>query len=47
VPMLMEKFEKNAARVYAGRQRARVLALCADSTRLAAMAVHEFMDELV
>ena len=44
--MLMEKFEKNVARVYAGRQRARVLAMCADRARLHAMAVHEFMDEL-
>ena len=46
-PLLMAKFEKNAARVYGGRQRARVLTMCADRARLDAVPVHEFMDELV
>jgi len=46
IPMLLQKFEKNVARVYADGQRQRVHALCMDRERLAAMPVHRFMDEL-
>ncbi|HEY9445630.1 MAG TPA: bifunctional 2-methylcitrate dehydratase/aconitate hydratase [Burkholderiales bacterium] len=47
IPMLLQKFEKNVVRAYAGKQRRRVLAMCLDRERLAAMPIHRFMDELV
>ncbi|MGE5523076.1 MAG: bifunctional 2-methylcitrate dehydratase/aconitate hydratase [Rhodospirillaceae bacterium] len=47
LPLLMEKFEKNLARVYGGSQHARVLSMCKDRARLNAMPVHAVLDELV
>jgi 2-methylcitrate dehydratase len=44
VPVLMEKFEKNVARVFAPKQRDRILDVCLDQRRLEAMPVNEFMD---
>ncbi|HET6491705.1 MAG TPA: bifunctional 2-methylcitrate dehydratase/aconitate hydratase [Burkholderiales bacterium] len=44
VPALMEKFEKNVARVFAPKQRDRILDVCLDQRRLEAMPVNEFMD---
>jgi 2-methylcitrate dehydratase len=46
-PLLLRKFEINVARVYAGKQRQRVLALCLDRKKLEALPVHRFIDELV
>lgn len=46
-PLLLRKFEINVARVYAGKQRQRVLALCLDRKMLDALPVHRFIDELV
>jgi 2-methylcitrate dehydratase len=47
VPVVMEKFEKNVARVFAPKQRDRILELCLDQQRLEAMPVNEFMDLMV
>lgn len=47
IPHVMAKFEKNVARVFAPRQRDRILAACLDQKRLEAMPVHEFADLLV
>jgi 2-methylcitrate dehydratase PrpD len=44
VPLLMEKFEKNVARVFAAKQRDRILKVCLDQRKLEAMAVNEFVD---
>ena len=44
VPLLMEKFETNLARVFAPRQRAKIRDVCLDQARLEAMAVNEFVD---
>jgi 2-methylcitrate dehydratase len=44
IPVLMEKFERNVARVFAGRQRDAILRACLEQQRLEAMPVHEFMD---
>ena len=46
-PLLLRKFENNVARVYAEKQRQRVLALCLDRKKLEALPVHRFIDELV
>jgi 2-methylcitrate dehydratase len=46
VPVLVEKFEKNVARVFAPKQRDAILRACLDPKRLEAMAVNEFMDLL-
>ena len=46
VPLLMEKFETNLARVFAPKQRARILEVALDQGRLEAMAVNEFVDLL-
>jgi len=43
VPVLMDKFETNVARVFALRQRDAILRVCLDQKRLEAMAVDEFM----
>ena len=47
IPLLIEKFEKNIARVYAEKQRGAIRAVCLDRKRLAAMPVNEFLDLLV
>ena len=44
IPVLMDKFEKNVARVFAARRRDQVLAACLDPQRLDALAVNEFVD---
>jgi 2-methylcitrate dehydratase len=47
VPVVMAKFEKNVARVFAPKQRDRILQVCLDQQRLEAMPVNEFMDLVV
>ena len=44
VPLLVEKFKTNLARVFPAKQADAILDLCMDSKRLAAMPVHEFVD---
>ncbi|MGE5523624.1 MAG: bifunctional 2-methylcitrate dehydratase/aconitate hydratase [Rhodospirillaceae bacterium] len=44
IPLLMEKFEKNVARVFAPKQRSRILDVCLDQQALEAMPVNEFVD---
>jgi 2-methylcitrate dehydratase PrpD len=44
VPVVMAKFEKNVARVFAPKQRDRILQVCLDQQRLEATPVNEFMD---
>jgi 2-methylcitrate dehydratase len=46
IPALMEKFEKNVARVFASKQRDAILKACLDRKHLEAMPVNEFMDLL-
>ena len=46
IPLLIEKFDRNIARVYAEKQRRAIRDLCLDRTRLAAMPVNEFMELL-
>jgi 2-methylcitrate dehydratase PrpD len=46
IPVLMEKFERNVARVFAPKRRDAILYACLDQKRLEAMAVNEFMDLL-
>ncbi len=47
IPLLLEKFERNVARVYAEKQRRIIREACLDRKRLAAMPVNEFIDLLV
>ena len=47
VPVLMQKFETNVARVFAAKQRERVLEVCRDRKAVEAMAVNEFVDLFV
>ena len=47
IPLLMEKFERNVARVFAEKRRRAILAACGDRARLAAMPVDEFIGLLV
>ncbi|HEY9447221.1 MAG TPA: 2-methylcitrate dehydratase, partial [Burkholderiales bacterium] len=44
IPLLIEKFEKNVARVFAPKQRNRILEVCLDQHALENMPVHEFVD---
>ena len=44
IPLLIEKFEKNVARVFAEKQRRAIKDVCLDRKRLAAMPVNEFFD---
>jgi 2-methylcitrate dehydratase len=46
IPVLVEKFEKNVARVFAPKQRDAILHACLDQRRLESMAVNGFMDLL-
>jgi len=46
VPHVVEKFEKNVARVFAHKQRDGILAVCLDQKRLERMPVNEFMELL-
>ena len=47
VPVLMQKFETNVARVFAAKQRERVLEVCRDRNKVEAMPVNEFVDLFV
>ena len=44
IPVLIEKFRTNVARMFAGRQQQAIVDVALDSSRLAAMPVHEFVD---
>jgi 2-methylcitrate dehydratase len=44
MPILVEKFKVNLARVFAEKQRAAILDLCLDAKKLEATPVHEFVD---
>jgi 2-methylcitrate dehydratase len=44
MPILVEKFETNLARVFAPKQADAILELCLDAKRLAATPVNEFVD---
>jgi len=44
IPLLIGKFERNVARVFAEKQRHAILEACLDRKRLAAMPVNEFVD---
>jgi 2-methylcitrate dehydratase len=46
IPLLVEKFEKNVARVFAEKQRRAVIGLCLDRERLLATPVNELFDLL-
>jgi 2-methylcitrate dehydratase len=46
IPLLLEKFERNVARVFAGSQRRAIMDACMDRDGLAALPVNEFMDML-
>jgi len=46
IPLLIEKFDRNLARVYAGKQRRAIRDVCLDRARLAALPVNEFFDML-
>ncbi len=47
MPLLVEKFKTNLARVFPAKQADAILELCMDSKRLAATPVHEFVDLMV
>lgn len=47
MPLLVEKFKTNLARVFPTKQAETILELCMDSKRLAATPVHEFVDLMV
>ena len=47
IPLLIEKFEKNVARVFAEKQRRAVIDLCLDRKRLLQTPVNELFDLLV
>ncbi len=47
IPLLVEKFKTNLARVFPAKQANAILDLCMDSKRLAATPVHEFVDLMV
>ena len=47
IPLLVEKFRINLARRFAAKQQQAILDVALDPARLAAMAVHEFVDLLV
>ena len=47
MPLLVEKFKTNLARVFPQKQADAILDLCMDSKRLAAMPVNEFVDSMI
>jgi len=47
MPVLMDKFRTNLARVFPEKQAARILALATDPARLDSTPVHEFVDMMV
>ena len=46
IPLLIEKFEKNVARVFAADKQRAISQICLDRARLAALPVNEFFDLL-
>jgi 2-methylcitrate dehydratase len=47
IPLLIEKFDRNIARIFAEKQRQALRAVCLDRKRFAAMPVNEFLDMMV
>ena len=47
IPLLVDKFTRNLARVFPDKQADAILQLCMDSKRLASTPVHEFVDLMV
>jgi 2-methylcitrate dehydratase len=47
LPLLVEKFRTNLARVFPPKQAGSILALCLDAKRLSATPVNEFVDMMV
>ena len=47
MPLLVEKFKTNLARVFPAKQADAIMDLCMDSKRLAATPVHEFVDLMI
>jgi len=47
MPILVEKFKTNLARVFAPKKAQAILALCLDHEKLLATPVHEFVDMMV
>ena len=47
IPLLVEKFKTNLARVFPAKQANAIMDLCTDSKRLAVTPVHEFVDLMV
>lgn len=47
IPVLEEKFKRNLATRLPMQQTEKIVALCADSTKLQATSIHQFMDMLV
>ena len=47
MPVLVQKFELNLSRVFAEKQRARILELTMNQKALEATPVHEFVDMMV
>jgi 2-methylcitrate dehydratase len=47
MPILVEKFKTNLARVFPAKQAGAILALCLDEKRLDATPVHQFVDMMV
>ena len=47
MPLLVEKFKTNLARVFPAKQAEAILNLCMDPKRLAATPVHEFVDMMI
>jgi len=47
IPLLVEKFKTNLARVFPDKQADAILELCMDAKRLASTPVHEFVDLMV
>src|SRR5690349_20813619 len=44
IPLLLEKFRTNVARIFAGKQQQAILDVALDASRVAAMPVHQFVD---
>ena len=47
MPLLVEKFKTNLARVFPAKQADAILNLCMDPKRLAATPVQEFVDMMI
>jgi 2-methylcitrate dehydratase len=44
IPLLIEKYKTNLARIYDADKQSKIIDLCLDYNKLAATAVNEFMD---